>query len=539
MADDAELLRRYALNRSQDAFAELVSRHLDFVYAVAYRRVGGDAQLAQEVSQSVFLALAAKAAALADRPVLTGWLHTAARFEAIQSVRREQRRLQREQTAHSMLELNRDSAFADDWHRLRPVIDDAIGELNDRDREAVLMRFFEERPFSEIGARLRITEDGARLRLDRALDKLSVLLAKRGVTSTAAALSVALAQQTGVAAPAGLGAAIASAAAALSSAAGPAAIYGTAKTIAMTTTQKILVAATLAIALGTGLYEARVISRQNAELQALRDNSERELRSLRAERDDRARQLAAALQQLEAERAKVANALASSDPAMESALDSWLHNVTLLKQLLEKMPDKKIPELQFATAQDWLDAARDVKTDSDLDVRRALSTLRRLAKNRLISPLSTAFKRYLDANNNQPPSDATQLAPYFEAPIDPAILQRYGAIPPEQNKGFPVEIGGNEKWILWEKAPVDDYYDTSIFFGTHGGVGLRNVSKFGDEVNAAIKAFQSANPGQRPTDPAQIAPYLHSSIDPAFVLQKLSGNSSIAPAFLQQKLSGK
>jgi len=421
MADDAELLRRYALDRSQDAFAELVSRHLDFVYAVAYRRVGGDVHLAQEVSQSVFLALAAKAAALADHPILTGWLHTATRLEAIQTVRREQRRLQREQTAHSMLELNRDSASADDWHRLRPVIDDAIGELNDRDREAVLMRFFEERPFSEIGARLRITEDGARLRLDRALDKLSVLLAKRGVTSTAAALSVALAQQTGVAAPAGLGASIASAAAALSGAAGPAAIYGTAKTIAMTTIQKTVIAATLALTVGAGLFEAGVVYRNASQLEKLQQDSnglQSQVRQLRDERDAAAGRLNTVEKQIDARLASAAPPAAGSDAALESQMKTWLANVDRIKELLAQRPSLGIPQLRLLSEQDWFNIAADAKLDSDEAIRRAFANLRSGAENHMMNKLQSALSAYAKANDGLLPDQPNQLLPFFNPPVE-------------------------------------------------------------------------------------------------------------------------
>jgi hypothetical protein len=406
------------------------------------------------------------------------------------------------------------------WPQVEPLLDEAMESLGNADRRAVLLRFFENQPLRDVGLALGVSEDAAQKRVSRALEQLRVFFTKRGVAVGFTALAAELSAHAVQAAPTALSATIASAAAALSSATGPAAIYGTAKTIAMTTTQKILVTATLTLALGTSFYEAHVISRQNAELQALRDNSQRELRSLRAERDDQARQLAAALQQLEAERAKVANALASADPAMESALDSWLQNVVHLKQLLEQRPESKIPELQFLTAKDWLDAAKDVKIDSDMDVRRALAELRRMAKFHFAPQLVDALRRYLTGNDNRPPTDAMQLAPFFDSSVDPAMLQRYGVPTASQQADLPKSGAG--PWLLYEKATVDDYYDTALFFGKSGN-GMRLVSPFGDEVTAAIKAFRSANPGQRPTDPAQLTPYLHSTIDPAFVQLKLSG----------------
>jgi RNA polymerase sigma factor (sigma-70 family) len=206
--EDTELLRRYAEERSEAAFAEIVRRRINFVYSCALRRVGGDAHLAQDVAQQVFCALARDARALARRTVLGGWLYTTTRFVAAQTVRTERRRHAREQEAGTMNEITGDPTPPPDWEKLRPVLDDTIDELDETDREAVVLRFFEGRTFADIGARLRLTENAARMRVERALDKLHGLLARRGVNSTGAALAAALAHQTLVAAPAGLAATI-------------------------------------------------------------------------------------------------------------------------------------------------------------------------------------------------------------------------------------------------------------------------------------------------------------------------------------------
>jgi RNA polymerase sigma factor (sigma-70 family) len=202
MDDDGQLLRRYVNERSQDAFAELVHRHLDLVYFAALRRVGGDAHLADDVAQSVFSDLARKAPALLGRPVLAGWLYTSTRFAAAQAVRTERRRRTHEQEAQTMRELNASPNL--DWEKVRPVIDEALDELADHEREAVLLRFFENRPLAEVGARFSLTADAARMRIERALDKLRSALARRGVASTSTALMSAFVTQSGFSAPAGL-----------------------------------------------------------------------------------------------------------------------------------------------------------------------------------------------------------------------------------------------------------------------------------------------------------------------------------------------
>jgi RNA polymerase sigma factor (sigma-70 family) len=227
MVDDVELLHRYVADRSQTAFTELVQRHLNLVYSVALRQVGGDSHLAEDVVQQVFSALARKAATLTHRPTLSGWLFRSTHFAASDIVRVERRRRAREQEAHTMERrdsLDSPSAMpggeAIDWDKVRPTIDAAIAELDEDDRDAVSLRFFDGCSFGDVGARLRLSENAARMRVVRALDKLHAVLARRGVTSTTAALGLALANQVAVGAPAGLAASVTGAALAGSAAGG-------------------------------------------------------------------------------------------------------------------------------------------------------------------------------------------------------------------------------------------------------------------------------------------------------------------------------
>jgi RNA polymerase sigma factor (sigma-70 family) len=206
--EDSDLLRRYAADGSEAAFAELVRRRIGLVYAVALRQTRGDRHRAEDAAQSVFTDLARKAASLARRPVLVGWLHRSAQFAAAGLIRAEQRRRAREQEAHTMEKIFAGDALAPDWDKLRPLLDEALNEMDERDRDVILLRFFDGRPFAEIGGRLRLTEGAARMRVERALAKLHAALARRGVTSTAAALGIALGSQVGAAAPAGLAATV-------------------------------------------------------------------------------------------------------------------------------------------------------------------------------------------------------------------------------------------------------------------------------------------------------------------------------------------
>ena len=204
MIEDAELLRSYAENRSEAAFAELVQRHVNLVYGAALRRVGGDTHLADEVTQTVFTTLARKAGRLVRHPVIVGWLHRSTHYAALDALRDKLRRDQAVKTMNANADPNRNRGPEINWEEIRPVIDSLLDRLNEHDRGALLLRFFENRTFAEIGAAMRLTEDAARMRVERALDKLYVQLGRRGIKSTTAALASVLAAEAVTAMPAGL-----------------------------------------------------------------------------------------------------------------------------------------------------------------------------------------------------------------------------------------------------------------------------------------------------------------------------------------------
>lgn len=266
MVEDAELLRRFAEGHAEADFAEFVRRYVDFVYGCALRRVGGDVHFAEDVVQQVFVAAARNARGLARHPAPSGWLYTAARNISVQLVRTERRRRTRERAAEAMSEQNGPIPEGD-WDQVRPVLDDALDDLNEADRQAVLVRFFEGKSFAEVGARLRVAENAARMRVDRALDKLHAALVRRGVTSTTAALALVLANQAGVAAPMGL--ATAATGAALATTAGTTA--GAVLLMGMTKLQ-VAVASAVLLAAGSSLVlEANnraVLRREWTDVQA-------------------------------------------------------------------------------------------------------------------------------------------------------------------------------------------------------------------------------------------------------------------------------
>lgn len=199
---DAELLRLHAETGDETAFSELVARHVDLVYSAALRQVGGDSALAQDVSQGVFILLARQARALSRRASVVGWLYTTARYQANHAVRAERRRRVREQEANVMHEFEGIPGI--NWEELHPVLDAAMHELSEADREVMLLRYFKGLELRAVGAAVGVSEEAARKRVDRALEKLRGVLRQRGVASTSAALVAVMHGAAVTAAPAGL-----------------------------------------------------------------------------------------------------------------------------------------------------------------------------------------------------------------------------------------------------------------------------------------------------------------------------------------------
>lgn len=257
MSDDLELLRRYALDRSESAFASLVRNQLPLVYFTALRRTNGDPQVAENVTQIVFASLAREAKAVCRHPVLTGWLYMTTRHAAANAMRSEQRRKAREQEAHTMQEF---PAPETDLTRLRTELDPVLEELGETDRNAVLMRFFENRPYEEIGASLRLSSDAARRRVDRALEKMRGLLGRRGIVSTAAALGGALTAQGALSVPTGLAATVTGVALTAGTTAAAASATSALTVLGFMTTNKIgfgIAGAVAFLAAGSAFHENR------------------------------------------------------------------------------------------------------------------------------------------------------------------------------------------------------------------------------------------------------------------------------------------
>ena len=200
---DSQPLRRSSFERGLNGVGELrvllaalVERHIDLVHGVALRRTANP-HAAEEITQAVFIVLARKAASLNTNVVLSGWLYHAARLTSANYLRTEVRRQRREQEA--AMQFTGDEP--DPWPQMAPLLEDAMATLRERDRNAIILRFFENKSMAEVGVAIGASEDATRVRVNRAVEKLRKFFGKRGITLSAAALAVALSTQATPAAP--------------------------------------------------------------------------------------------------------------------------------------------------------------------------------------------------------------------------------------------------------------------------------------------------------------------------------------------------
>ena len=186
--DERELLKRYAETGDEKAFAQLVDRYGSWLFSAARRRLG-DEHLAEDVTQAVFMMLMRQARRLGRYRYVSGWMFLALGYCVKRAKRQQERLVRREKEAASM---RKEAVEEAAWEEIAPELDEAVGKLGKADRDAVLLRFYEQRPLAEVGRALGISEEAARKRVERAVGKLRVLLAKKGISGTTAGLSAVL-----------------------------------------------------------------------------------------------------------------------------------------------------------------------------------------------------------------------------------------------------------------------------------------------------------------------------------------------------------
>ena len=479
---DHELLADYARTGAEPAFAQLVARYINLVHSAARRHAGSE-EPAGEITQAVFLILARKAGSLAKggprrHAALSGWLYQTARLTAANALKAETRRQLRDHEAYMQTQENQADAAV--WREIAPLLDDAIGKLGETDRAVLVLRFFEGRTNAETAAALGLAEGAVQKRVLRALEKLRASFAKQGVTHTAQAIAGTVTTNAVQVAPAGLllKVSLLGSKGALVTTSITALVNGTLKTIAMTTIQKTLITATLIASVGVGIYEAKEIVQARAEVRTLHQQQAplaEQIRQLQMERDKATNQIAWLNDQLakneknNLELLKLRGDISNlrnqtkqlteskssdyTDPTIAAALE-WAKRVKTLKERFLQWPGKKTLEIQMLTEQEWLNEAAARKLDSEDDCRQAMSKLRMEAKNKFSTEVNKAMKLFAEKNNNQLPSDPSELEPYLGPPAnlclaDWQIAKSGWVYPPQPNSP---DSANAETWALVEKG---------------------------------------------------------------------------------------
>ncbi len=523
MNDDMTLVQEYAQSNSEQAFATLVSQHINLVYSVALRQVR-NSHLAEEVSQAVFILLARKAKSLGPETILSGWLCRTARNIAANTIRTEHRRQFREQKSQMQSLLNEPDS--DTWKQIAPLLDEALNSLGEKEHDAVVLRFFDGRELKQVGAAMGTTEDAARMQVNRAVEKLRKFFSKKGVSVSEGLIAGVITANSVQAAPAGLAATI-TAAALSGTAITTTAVIAASKTVAMTTLQKTIVTVVFAAAVGTGIYESRQAANARAETQTLQQGQaplKASIEQLQRELSDATNRLVGMADTLakasrndrellalrgEVTRLRRESELRSREESgvAGSADKSWLDRVGRLRQRLEQTPEAQIPELKFLTDADWLNAASH-KLDTDDDYRAAFDRLRASGENHFLQIAETALRKFLENHHGEFPTELSQLASYFDTPPADEILRRYQIVP-ESNVPKWDGSGETNGWLITLKSPDSEAIQAvgkNGFRGTSAG-DLQEMSILASAMKAAFEASPIIN-GTKTLKLEDLVPYL-------------------------------
>jgi len=345
MTEDMDLVRDYARHGSDEAFTALVSRHVNLVYSVALRQLH-DVHLAEEVTQATFITLARKARSLGARTVLPAWLCRTAHYTAADALRAQRRRRAREQELQMQSSLTQSEPGPSPWPDIAPLLDTAMAGLGEKDHSAIVLRFFQDKDFQQVGAALGVSENAAKTRVSRAVGKLRRYFLGRGVTCSAAAIAGAIADNAIQAAPASLAKSVAAVAIAKGAVAAGSAFtlsQGALNFMVCTKTQIVIVSAVV-ISLAT----LSVIEHQTqATLRAQNALLRQQISRLQAEADGQTKNLAQARRAIHLDmpptRVPIPPAASATGP-----VPSELESTNLIARLLKNNETPRLTHDQVA-----------------------------------------------------------------------------------------------------------------------------------------------------------------------------------------------
>lgn len=421
---DQELLRDYTEAGSTSAFCEIVTRHADLVYSVAWR-ITRSTQTAEDVAQSVFLDLARNARGIRPGTPLGAWLHVVAHRTAVDTVRREVRRVAREKSIGSIAATTSESV---PWSELEPVVDEALETLSEVDRTAILLRYFEAKSLREVGLVLGLTDDAAQKRIARALERMREHMVRRGLPTTTAALAADLGAHAILKAPPAMLALILQAIQSIV----PGGLMAIRATAATSVLQKIALGTALLAFSTVGIYVSFLF-----------------WQGRQSHNPDVKVSIAQPFKAAEAV-VDVPSLAANVAPGGAGDGTRWtpIQRVELLRKLSTELPAQHIPELRLLTPMEWMKVAEGHVLDTATDIRVALAELRAIARTRMASLLQDALKRFMTSTNGRIPDDVAALLPYFGGLVDSEMLARYYFLEGE-------EARNPEEKIMREKATSD------------------------------------------------------------------------------------
>jgi hypothetical protein len=388
------------------------------------------------------------------------------------------------------------------------LLDEAMDALEETDRAAILLRYFENKNLREVGKCLGTTDDAAQKRVSRAVERLREFFSKRGVTVGAGGLVVIISANAVQAAPVGLAVTISTAAVLAGTTVAATTTATAVKIMAMTTLQKTLMTAVITAAVGAGIYEVRQVSTLRNRVQSLQQQQAPlagQIRELQHERDDATNRLVSLadelakaksnnleLMKLRGEMTQFRNeAEIENDPAFQKAR-IWMARELKLRQLFEQSPDQWIPEMKFLSGEEWLDQARKADLDTVTGKRCALSNVRAAAAFSFAQKIMQALQTYLNAHNQQLPDSPSQLSPYFNPPVDEVeiILSRYEMLNREQQADPAYQDA-----VLIQKTLVD-HLDNALVIGTKTATSAQRPNwptAIPDELEPVVKSYVDAN----------------------------------------------